>query len=194
MDKTFAKLSYDFETAFDQDGLLLLDNGFEFTELVTGEYERQTGESCVYWHNEGEDGRYTTLPRPPDYETEGYTDEFWLWLQRLERKAYDIGAQSVHEACLYIAGKLGHPVPPSFVWVATEETEDGEIPVWFFTDENDARAWLRDLFVQHVKATMIPREHFIWENRDDLHQVYDGDTRWGLSVRKVRPAFNPVNP
>ena len=194
MNKTLTELSYEFSTAFDEDGLLLLDNGFEFTELVTGEYERQTGESCVYWHGKCATGNYTTLPRPPDYDTEGYTDTFWLWLKNLVCEAYDLGARSVHEVCMYVAGKLSHPVPPKSVWVASEETEDGEPPLCFFTDEEDARAWLRDIFVQHVNATMIPSSHFIWHNEDGLHQVYDGDTRWGLSVRKVQPAFNPVNP
>ena len=194
MNKPFAELTYELETAFDEDGLLLLDNGFEFTELVTGEYERQTGESCVYWHGKDDAENYTTLPRSPDYETEGYTDTFWLWLQRLEREAYDIGARSVHEVCLYIAGKLDHPVSPKLVWVASEETDDGEPPLCFFTDEEAALSWLRDLFMQHVEHTKIPREHFIWHNEDGLHQVYDGDIKWGLTVRKVRPAFDPVNP
>lgn len=192
--KAFTQLTYEFETAFDEDGLLLLNNGFEFTELVTGEYERQTGESCVYWHSEGDTGNYTTLPRSPDYETEGYTETFWLWLQRLEREAYDLGAQNVHEVCLYIAGKLDHPVSPKLVWVASVETDEGEPPLWFFTDEEEAQSWLRNRFVQHVEYTKIPKEHFIWHNEDGLHQVYDGDIKWGLTVRKVRPAFDPVNP
>lgn len=192
--KALTELTHEFETAFDEDGLLLLDNDFEFTELVTGEYERQTGKSCVYWHSKGETRSYTTLPRPPEYETEGYTDTFWIWLRSLEREAYDIGAQNVHEVCLYIAGTLVHPVPPKFVWVATEETDDGEPPLWFFINEDAARSWLRDLFIQHVEHTKIPREHFIWHNEDGLHQVYDGDIKWGLSIRKVRAAFDPVNP
>ena len=194
MNKTFEELNYEFDTAFDEDGLLLLGLTFEFTELVTGEFERLTRESCVYWHSEGETGSYTTLPRSPDYVTEGYTDTFWLWLRHLEREAYNLGARNVNEVCLYIAGKLDRPVPPKSVWVATEETDDGEPPLWFFTDEEEALAWLRNRFVLHVEHTKIPREHFIWNNEDGLHQVYDGDIRWGLSVRKVRPAFDAVNP
>jgi len=190
----FKGLQYDFETAFDEDALLHIGK-VEFTDFIIREYERQTGESCVYWHSKDDAGNYTTLPRPYNYETEGYSDSFWKWLGVLEHEAFNAGATTTKDVCLYIIGRLTKPnTPPDYVWVATEETDDGEPPLCFFTDEEEARSWLRDLFEQHVKYTMIPREHFIWHNEDGLHQVYDGDIKWGLSVRKVRPAFDPINP
>lgn len=195
MNKTFTELTYEFETAFDEDGLLLLGNNLEFTEMLTSEYERQTGFSCVYWYVPDKDTeRFACLPRDKDYTTEGYTQDFWLWLKKLEEEAYNNGAETVQEICMYIAGKFDRPAPPPFIWVASVETDEGEPPLWFFTDEEEALAWLRNRFVQHVEHTKIPREHFIWNNEDGLHQVYDGDTKWGLSVRKIRPAFDAVNP
>ena len=54
-----------------------------FATNVEGDYEKETGKSCVWWTNEGDDSHWRdTLPRDEDYHTNGFTDEFAEWMDK----------------------------------------------------------------------------------------------------------------
>lgn len=101
-------LSYDFETAFDQDCLLHLHaSDVELTELITSYYERETGKSCVTWFRPGYAPEHESLPRPDDdYETRGYTENFWQWMKAIEKKAIEAGVEDVDEMAAFFMGYL----------------------------------------------------------------------------------------
>ena len=53
-------------------------------------YEHKTGKSCVNWHdpaNDDGDWCHATLPRPKNYESNGYTEEFENWATNIIVKA-----------------------------------------------------------------------------------------------------------
>ena len=100
-------LRYDFETRFDQDGLLHLHGSpVEFAELVTSSYERETGKSCVNWMHSGDPEIHECLPRPDEYETAGFTDDFWDWMKFAENTAIDAGVRTVDEMTAFFLGFL----------------------------------------------------------------------------------------
>ena len=72
---------------------------FDFhTDAFTLEedYEKETGASCVWWIAEGSlEGAKCYLPRPTEYETEGFTDEFVNWLDEKVIQAYFKGKKTV---------------------------------------------------------------------------------------------------
>ena len=106
-DGNTGNLRYDFETRFDQDGLLHLHgSSVEFTALVTSSYERETGKSCVNWMHSGDPEIHDSLPRPDEYETAGFTDDFWDWMKFAENTAIDAGVRTVDEMTAFFLGFL----------------------------------------------------------------------------------------
>lgn len=106
-DGTTGNLSYDFETAFDQDRILHLHaSDVELTELMTSSYERETGKSCVTWIRPGYAPEHESLPRPDEYETRGYTENFWQWIKAIEKKAIEAGVEDVDEMAAFFMGYL----------------------------------------------------------------------------------------
>jgi len=106
-------LKHDFETAFDQDRLLHLhESDVDLTGLITDFYEKETGQSCVSWGACGEEAeRYGVeisedLPRPDEFQTFGYTEDFWKWMGEIEGKAIESGAETVFEMASFFLGYL----------------------------------------------------------------------------------------
>lgn len=56
-------------------------------EGIEEAYEKRSGKSCVYWCPESSRDQIgnpsnDSLPRSQDYATNGYTSEFYLWLEK----------------------------------------------------------------------------------------------------------------
>ena len=56
-------------------------------EGIEEAYEKRSGKSCVYWCPESSKDQIgnpsdDSLPRSQDYTTNGYTSEFYLWLEK----------------------------------------------------------------------------------------------------------------
>ena len=84
---------------------------FDFhTDAFTLEedYEKETGVSCVWWIAEGSlEGAKCYLPRPTEYETEGFTDEFVNWVDEKVIQAYFKGKKTVKSVINALKPKKG---------------------------------------------------------------------------------------
>lgn len=72
------------------DWIKVVPEGCDISRNLEQAYERNVGKSCVNWlypDNGDGDVCHDTLPRPADYDTNGYTEEFEKWITDIIAKA-----------------------------------------------------------------------------------------------------------
>lgn len=124
-------------------------------------YEQMTNVSSTYWgpYGSGVHDR-TDLPRTEDFETEGFTDDFYAWADRLTQRFIDEGARTCDElydkflTMLTGYGKL--------VYIVLFTQGGCGIPIGAYKNLDKARKVMRDSMMTICARHTLDKSKLVW--------------------------------